>query len=313
MTKYSVTLHTWLGAQTDPGLVSVISTIAQAGMEIAALVRGGALSGALGTLDAVNVQGETQKRLDVLANDICKAHLAANVAVAAIASEEEDHAIEFAHAGARYLVAFDPLDGSSNIDVNITVGTIFSILPASPSRSGDDAFLQAGKNQLAAGYIAYGPQVVLVLALAGRTVQFTADSHSGQFVLTHENLHIPSGTRTISANVSNMARWAPDVIALVSRSFDSGDYNMRWAGSMVADIHRILHQGGAFLYPPQSDRLDGKLRLLYECSPIALIVENAGGAAGDTLQLIPQHLHQRVGFMAGDRNEVMALVAAAGN
>lgn len=310
MTQYSVTLDAWLEARAEADLASVILDMARAATAISSLIRGGALTGALGTLDAVNVQGETQKQLDVLANDICKAQLAANTAVAAIASEEEDHAVSFDHAGARYLVAFDPLDGSSNIDVNVTVGTIFSILPAASPRSGDDAFLQPGTRQLSAGYIAYGPQIVLVLALGKTAVQFTADPASSAFVLTHERLHIPAGNKTISANLSNMSRWSPGLATAVSQRLDGGGYNMRWVGSMVADIHRILHQGGTFLYPAQSDRPDGKLRLVYECNPIALIVENAAGAAGDTLHLVPQHLHQRVGFLAGDNNECASLASA---
>ncbi|KRA99489.1 hypothetical protein ASD83_02935 [Devosia sp. Root685] len=313
MTQYTTTLEVWLAQHSEERLASVIATIARAGAEIATLIRGGALTGALGSAGAVNVQGETQKRLDVLANDICKAHLAANAPVAAIASEEEDHAVVFEHPDAGFLVAFDPLDGSSNIDVNVTVGTIFSILPASPSASGDATFLQPGTRQLAAGYIAYGPQVVLVLALAGRAVQFTADAESGAFVLTHESLKIPPGNRTIGANVSNLSRWSPALAKALTKRLDSGDYNMRWVGSMVADIHRVLHQGGMFLYPEQSDRPNGKLRLLYECNPIALIIESAGGAAGDTLQLTPQHLHQRVGFMAGDTNELTSLISAPEN
>jgi fructose-1,6-bisphosphatase I len=310
MTQYSVTLGAWLDIHAEPDLARVILDLAIAGTAIATLIRGGALTGALGTLEAVNVQGETQKRLDVLANDICKAQLAANPAVAAIASEEEDHAVTFSHPAARYLVAFDPLDGSSNVDVNVTVGTIFSILPASHPVPGDQAFLQPGDRQLAAGYIAYGPQVVLVLAIDGLAVQFTADSQTGQFILTHERLQIPSGTKTISANVSNMSRWAPSLAAAVSLCLRSGDYNMRWVGSMVADIHRILHQGGTFLYPAQADRPSGKLRLLYECNPIALIIKNADGSSIDTMNILPDKLHQRVGFIAGDQAQVDSFKAA---
>ena len=312
MTQYSLSLNAWLDTHAAAELAGVILDLAGAGTVIARLIRGGALTGALGTLDAVNVQGETQKRLDVLANDICKAQLAANTAVAAIASEEEDHAVSFDHPDARYLVAFDPLDGSSNIDVNVTVGTIFSILPSASPRSGDNAFLQPGTRQLAAGYIAYGPQIVLVLALGKTVVQFTANPSNSVFMLTHERLHIPAGNKTISANISNMSRWSPGLATAVSQRLDSGDYKMRWVGSMVADIHRILHQGGTFLYPAQSDRPEGKLRLLYECNPIALIMEYAGGTAGDTLQLVPQNLHQRVGYIAGDTSEFTSLISAMG-
>lgn len=307
MTTHSTTLANWLASHAEAALASILLDLAQASTEIAALIRGGALSGALGSLDNVNVQGETQKRLDVLANDICKRHLAANTAIAAIASEEEDKAIAFAHPGAAYLVAFDPLDGSSNIDVNVTVGTIFSVLPAPATAIDDTAFLQPGHRQAAAGYVAYGPQICLVLALPGKVVQFTADPLTGEFILTHRRLAIPAGAKVISANVSNMSRWQPGLAASITERLDSGGYNMRWVGSMVADIHRILHQGGVFLYPTQSDRPQGKLRLLYECNPIGFVIENGQGSAADTLQTIPTSLHQRVGFIAGDQEAVTAL------
>lgn len=308
MTTHSITLAHWLASHTETALASVLLDLAQASAEIASLIRGGALTGALGSLDNINVQGETQKRLDVLANDICKRHLAANPAIAAIASEEEDHAIPFARPGAAYLVAFDPLDGSSNIDVNVTVGTIFSVLPAPSTAIDDTAFLQPGHRQVAAGYVAYGPQICLVLALPGQVVQFTADPASGEFLLTHDRLSIPAGTKVISANVSNQSRWSPDLAAAVQQRLDSGGYNMRWVGSMVADIHRVLHQGGIFLYPTQSDRPAGKLRLLYECNPMGFIVENAGGSAANTLQIVPNSLHQRIGFITGDEKAVGTLL-----
>ena len=306
MTIHSPDLACWLASNTDDALAAVILDMAKAGAEIARLIRGGTLTGAFGSLDSINVQGETQKRLDVLANDICKRRLAANADVAAIASEEEEHAISFAHPHAAYLVAFDPLDGSSNIDVNVTVGTIFSILPAPACAANDVAFLQPGHRQVAAGYLAYGPQTCLVLALPGRAVQFTADP-SGAFILTHDRLAIPAGNRVISANLSNQSRWSPGLASKVRHLLDEGGYNLRWVGSMVADIHRILHQGGVFLYPTQSDRPEGKLRLLYECNPIGFIVENAGGGAAETLQIVPTALHQRVGFVAGDTGMIACL------
>jgi len=308
MSIHSTDLAGWLASSTDDALASVILDMAEAGAEIARLIRGGALTGALGSVDNINVQGETQKRLDVLANDICRSKLAANAAVAAIASEEEAHAVAFAHPRAAYLVAFDPLDGSSNVDVNVTVGTIFSILPAPAGAADHVAFLQPGHRQVAAGYIAYGPQVCLVLALPGRVVQFTADP-GGEFILTHDRLTIPAGNPVISANVSNQARWSPELAGKVRHLLDEGGYNLRWVGSMVADIHRILHQGGVFLYPAQSDRPEGKLRLLYECNPIGFIVENAGGGAADTLQIVPNTLHQRIGFIAGEPGMLAGLLS----
>jgi fructose-1,6-bisphosphatase I len=304
-----LSLSEWLRHHAVASLASVITDLAIASNEIATLIRGGALSGSLGALEATNVQGETQKQLDVLANDICKQHLRRNSHVRAIASEEEDHAVDVGNENADYLVAFDPLDGSSNIDVNVTVGTIFSVLPAPAGEAGDAAFLQPGHRQLAAGYFAYGPQVTLVLALAEEVAQFSADPSTGLYFLTHKRLSLPPGTRSIAANVSNLSRWAPQLAERVSQLLNSGTYNMRWTGSMVADIHRILHQGGVFLYPGQSDRANGKLRLLYECNPIALILENAGGDSGETLKIQPTGLHQRIGFVSGDKDLVHSLRA----
>lgn len=309
MNTTRLSLTEWLRHHADYTLGSVIMDLAIASAEIATLIRSGALTGSLGSLDATNVQGETQKQLDVIANDICKQHLGGNPNVRAIASEEEEHAVEVGNENADYLVAFDPLDGSSNIDVNVTVGTIFSVLPAPADKSGDAAFLQPGHSQLAAGYFGYGPQVTLVLALAGQVAQFSADPSTGHYILTHERLSIPSGTRSIAANVSNLSRWAPHLADRVSTFLNSGTFNMRWTGSMVADIHRILHQGGLFLYPSQSDRPDGKLRLLYECNPMAMILENAGADSGETLKIQPTELHQRIGFISGDEKLLRSLLA----
>lgn len=305
MTMTQLSLGDWLGRHADDTLASVILDLAKASHQIAILIRGGALAGTLGTLDATNIQGETQKQLDVLANEICKRHLSANPHVGALASEEEDQALGMAHPDPLYIVAFDPLDGSSNVDVNVTVGTIFSVLPF-PGHADDTAFLQPGHRQVAAGYIAYGPQVTLVLALPGQVAQFTADP-SGSYLLTHERLTLPGGTRSIAANVSNLSRWTPQLAERVSAMLNGGTFNMRWTGSMVADIHRVLHHGGVFLYPGQSDRPNGKLRLLYECNPMAFIIENAAGDGGGTLQVQPIELHQRIGFLAGDKDLVRSL------
>ncbi|RUT28565.1 fructose-1,6-bisphosphatase [Arsenicitalea aurantiaca] len=299
-----INLGDWLAKDSEARLASVILDVASACVEISRLVRGGALSGALGEAGAVNVQGETQKKLDVLSNEICKARLGANAAIAAIASEEEDHAVGFERPDAPFLVAFDPLDGSSNIDVNVTIGTIFSVLPHRGGEAGDDAFLQPGRNQLASGYVSYGPQTCLMLALGGKTLQFTLDPATETFILTHERIVMPGGTPMIGANLSNLARWATPISEAARACLDGGTHNQRWVGSMVADIHRMLHQGGVFLYPGQVDKPNGKLRLLYECNPIALLVANAGGAsffgARRVLEIEPETLHQRIGFASGD-------------
>lgn len=308
MNTKPLSLGEWLHLHADDALASVIMDLATASNEITALIRGGALSGSLGALEATNVQGETQKQLDVLANDICKQHLSRNSNVRAIASEEEDHAADVGDESANYLVAFDPLDGSSNIDVNVTVGTIFSVLPAPAGEAGDAAFLQPGHQQLAAGYFAYGPQVILVLALAGQVAQFSADPATGLYILTHKRLTLPAGKRSIAANVSNLSRWTPQLAESVNALLNSGTFNMRWTGSMVADIHRILHHGGVFLYPGQSDRPNGKLRVLYECNPMAFIIGEAGGASSDMLRIQPTGLHQRIGFIAGNKALVQSLL-----
>ena len=316
MTAIGTPLHAWLAEIADADLASVIADIAAASLEISALVRGGELSGPLGEAGASNVQGETQKKLDVLSNDLLRDGLSRNPRIAAIASEEEDHSAWFGHADGRYLVAFDPLDGSSNIDVNVTIGTIFSVLPRGDGPEGDDAFLQPGTAQLCAGYFGYGPQTVLVLALKGRVAQFTLSSTDNRLLLTHPDMRMPTGTRMIGGNISNMRRWDPALGDTVATMMAEGGYNQRWVGSMIADIHRILHQGGVFLYPTDARQPKGKLRVLYECSPMAAIVESAGGKAvsgtGRILDLQPEGLHQRTGLICGDGAIVDALIGAPG-
>ncbi|MGV3652353.1 MAG: class 1 fructose-bisphosphatase [Devosia sp.] len=315
MTALGTPLDAWLAEIADADLASVIADIAAASLEISALVRGGELSGPLGEAGASNVQGETQKKLDVLSNDLLRDGLSRNPRIAAIASEEEDHSAWFGHAEGRYLVAFDPLDGSSNIDVNVTIGTIFSVLPRGEGPEGDEAFLQPGTAQHCAGYFGYGPQTVLVLALNGRVVQFTLSPTDNRLLLTHENIRLPAGTRMIGANISNMHRWEPALGATIATMMKDGGYNQRWVGSMIADVHRILHQGGLFLYPFDTRQPKGKLRVLYECSPMSAIIECAGGKAisgtGRILDLQPTALHQRTGLICGDAAMVEALAGPA--
>jgi fructose-1,6-bisphosphatase I len=269
----------------------------------------------LGSAGTGNVQGEEQKQLDILANDELMAMAKACGVVAAAASEEEEDARPM-KAGAPYLLLFDPLDGSSNIDVNVSIGTIFSILPA---KAGENAFLQTGRNQVAAGYAVYGPQTTLVLSLGKGVAAFTLDPAGGQWVQTSANIQVPAKTKEFSINMSNMRHWADPVRAYVDQCLagDTGpcgkNYNMRWIASMVADVHRILTRGGVFMYPwdKREPNKPGKLRLMYEANPMSMLIEQAGGRAFDGKQQIldvqPTGLHQRVSVMLGSKEEVERL------
>ena len=293
-------------------LGSVLSTIAQACQTISVQVRQGALAGVLGEAGSSNVQDEVQKKLDVIANQILIDALRANPAVAGLASEEQ-----FVPAGdqGRYLVLLDPLDGSSNIDINISVGTIFSILekPAGPLSA--QSFLQNGRAQVASGYALYGPQTQLVLCLRHGVAVFTLDA-GGQFVQTQLNPQIPQATREFAINMSNQRHWQPPMQQYIAELLagETGprgkNYNMRWVASMVAEIHRILMRGGIFMYPKDArdPAKPGKLRLMYEANPLSLIIEQAGGASTNAresmLDIQPEDLHQRVAVIMGSREEV---------
>ena len=251
-------------------LGSVIETIAIGCAEIATILRSGDLTGLLGSLKSENVQGETQKQLDVKSNDILVGLLMGHAGVAALASEEMDDILPTPQTAGAYLVAFDPLDGSSNVDTVMSVGTIFSILPAPGGAVKEASFLAPGTGQVAAGYVIYGPQTVLVLTLGKGVFEFTLDPQSGLWLETAANIAMPQGTRMFAINISNRRHW-PQAIRGVIDDFLLGkdgplgqDFNMRWTGSMVADMHRILKQGGVFLYPDDLRNPDnpGKLRLL---------------------------------------------------
>ena len=308
-------LHQHLADHHLPSeLGSVINSICQACVSISAQVRVGALSGILGSAGSGNIQGEEQKKLDVIANNTLVGILQQNPAVAGLASEEEDSFVA-ANADGGYLVLFDPLDGSSNIDVNISIGTIFSVL-AKPSGSLDTAsFLQPGRAQVASGYVLYGPQTLLVLTLGHGIAVFTLN-HEHQFVLTQSNPIIPPATQEFAINMSNQRHWQAPVQDYISELLagDTGvrgkNYNMRWVASMVAEVHRILMRGGVFLYPQDAREpgKPGKLRLMYEANPLSLLVEQAGGAATNAhsrmLDIKPEGLHQRVAVVLGSKNEV---------
>ena len=320
------TLAGYLEAQaaTDGGLAALVLAVSAACAQISALVSRGALAGVLGAAGADNIQGEAQKKLDVISNDILIAAADASGQVAAIASEEEDDILVFPEAErrGRHLLLFDPLDGSSNIDVNVSIGTIFSVLPA-PSHAVVTAdFLQPGRRQLAAGYALYGPQTTLVLTLEQGVAAFVLDPITGAWLQTAEALTIPRETREFAINMSNLRHWAEPVrhyieACLAGRDGVRGkDFNMRWVASMVADVHRILSRGGVFLYPWDRREPDrpGKLRLMYEANPLGLVVERAGGAATDAhgaiLDIQPTTLHQRVAVVLGSAEEVERVIAA---
>ncbi|NUE80803.1 MULTISPECIES: class 1 fructose-bisphosphatase [Snodgrassella] len=302
--KYAVTSN----------LPDVITSISQACLHINREIRMGALDNILGSAHTGNIQGEEQKKLDVLSNQIMIDTLSANPAIAGLASEEEDSFVTASQNG-QFLVLFDPLDGSSNIDVNISIGTIFSVLAKPDGALTTESFLQSGRLQLASGYVLYGPQTILVLTLKHGIAMFTLNEHN-QFQLTQENPQIPVSTAEFAINMSNQRHWQPamqNYIAqlLAGKSGCRGkDYNMRWVASMVAEVHRILIRGGIFTYPQDNRNPDkpGKLRLMYEANPMSLLVEQAQGAATNTRQNIldiqPEGLHQRVAVVLGSKEEV---------
>ncbi len=279
----------------------------------------GALGGILGSLEQQNVQGETQKKLDVIANQILLEANEWRGTVAALASEEleEIHLMPSAYPQGEYLLLFDPLDGSSNIDVNVSIGTIFSILRnPEDAKPTEQSFLQAGTQQVAAGYVVYGPQTVLVLSIGQGVHCFTLDRDSGLWILTQQDLRIPENTQEFAINASNARHWYSPIKRYIDELLAGQDgvrqqnFNMRWIASMVADVHRILNRGGIFMYP--ADQRDpskpGRLRLMYEANPMAFLIEQAGGAATNgkqrILEIVPTHLHQRVAVLLGSKNEV---------
>jgi fructose-1,6-bisphosphatase I len=305
---------------TDLELVELIDTLMIACKEIALQLREGALGGILGSASSTNVQGETQKTLDLISNEVLKRVLLDNPLVRGLASEEEDEAV-FGNPNGRFLVTFDPLDGSSNIDINVSVGTIFSILEAPAGASGEsaDLFLQPGRKQLASGYVLYGPSAVLTLT-TGQGVNMFTLAHTGDFLLTRENVRIPEETGEFAINMSNHRFWEPAMRRYIDDLLKGAEgprgknYNMRWIASMVAEVHRVLTRGGIFTYPWDSrdPAKPGKLRLMYEGNPMSLLVEQAGGIAttcyNDILDIQPEQIHQRVSVALGSRREVETLL-----
>ena len=312
------TLANYLNADaSNPALNDVITTVTNVGKTISQLLRKGALADILGEAGNQNVQGEEQKKLDVLANDLLLEALANNAHCAGVASEELDDATP-ANADGSLLVLFDPLDGSSNIDINMAVGTIFSILPYQRQGqvSENSDFLQAGNQQLAAGYLLYGTSTVLALTIADNVVMFSLDPDSNDYVLIEEDVQIDVDTSEYAINASNYRYWqAPmqqyiDELIAGKTGVRGRDFNTRWVAAMVGDVHRILRRGGLFTYPFDTKDANkaGKLRLMYEANPMSLLIERAGGAATDAVQRIldiePTDIHQRVPVVLGSKNEV---------
>jgi len=308
------TLSDWLAAQSvDAKLASVVATMAAASAEIAAVLRLAPIAGQTGLAGHTNVQGEAQKALDVISNDIVLNHIRRNPEISILVSEELDEAVHIENQGG-FMVATDPLDGSSNLDVNVTVGTIFSVLDA---RKG---LLQKGTAQLAAGYAAYGPATSLVLSFGTSTSVFTLDA-DGVFVLTLDKVSVAAASGEYAINTARERFWDAATRGYVAENVagETGPagkrYNMRWVGSMVADIHRILMRGGIFMYPLDSETVSkgGRLRLLYEANPMALLVEAAGGGATTgrerILELVPTGIHQRVPVILGSAEEVARVEA----
>jgi len=324
----NVSLSQYLAAEVRAGRVDVDFTllmgdVAAACKLIASKVNKGNLIGILGSAETENVQGETQKKLDVIANDEFTRILAEGGQVAALASEEMDEVYQLPAELTRgkYLCTYDPLDGSSNIDVNVTVGTIFSILRAPEGKTNptEEDFLKPGTEQVAAGYVTYGPSTILVLTIGNGVNGFTLDREVGEFVLTHPNIRLPEDTSEFAINMSNQRFWEAPVQRYIDECLKGKegprgrDFNMRWVASMVAEVHRILTRGGVFMYPIDSKTRErgGKLRLMYEANPMAMIVEQAGGMAitgpERILSIQPQKLHQRVPVILGSKNEVQRL------
>ena len=298
----------------------LLEVVARACKTISHAVNKGALGGVLGSAGSENVQGEVQKKLDIIANEVLIEANEWGGHLAAMASEEMNniYLIPNRYPRGEYLLLIDPLDGSSNIDVNVSIGTIFSVLKMPEGDRGveEQDFLQPGKCQVAAGYCVYGPQTTLVLTVGDGVAMFTLDREMGSFVLTQDAVQIPADTREFAINMSNMRHWDAPVKRYIDECLAgkdgprAKDFNMRWVASMVADVHRIMTRGGIFMYPwdKREPNKPGKLRLMYEANPMAWLIEQAGGAATNGRERImdvqPTQLHERVSVILGSKNEV---------
>lgn len=323
-TKISLTRYLVEQQRVDGHIPSqlrlLLEVVARACKSISQAVNKGALGGILGTAGSENVQGEVQKKLDIIANEVLIEANEWGGHLAAMASEEMDsiYVVPNRYPRGEYLLLFDPLDGSSNIDVNVSIGTIFSVLKMPEDDRGVDEgdFLQAGRQQVAAGYCVYGPQTTLVLTVGDGVAMFTLDREQGSFILTQENVQIPPDTKEFAINMSNQRHWDEPVKRYIDECLEgkegprAKDFNMRWIASMVADVHRILTRGGIFMYPwdKREPNKPGKLRPMYEANPMSWLIEQAGGSATNGRQRIldiePTQLHQRVSVILGSKNEV---------
>ena len=304
----------------------LLNDIAISCKKISDLVDKGDLVGVLGVAGSENVQGEEQKKMDIISNEIMLEALSVNGHSAALASEEMEEVYNLPSGARRgkYLVTFDPLDGSSNIDINVSVGTIFSVLKAPGEKEEYTAedFMQPGTTQVAAGYCLYGPSTMMVMTTGNGVDMFTLDKNFGEFLLTKEKVQIPEDTKEFAINMSNsrfweapISRYIEECLAGTTGARDK-DFNMRWVASMVAEVHRILTRGGIFMYPIDEKLKkagnEGKLRLMYEANPMGFIVEQAGGLCTTgrerIMEIKPSHLHQRVPVVLGSKNEVQRVL-----
>ncbi len=313
-------LAVFLEQQNIPDqLKQLLMQVAKSCDSISSAVNRGALDNILGSAGSGNIQGETQQKLDILSNDILLEDNVASGLLAGMASEEMDtiYPIPDNLPKGKYLLLFDPLDGSSNIDVNVSIGTIFSILETTMGKSvTEDDFLQAGQQQVVAGYALYGPQTILTFTTGSGVHMFTLDPKTRDFILTKSNVLIPEDTKEFAINMSNMRHWDEPVKRYVDECLAgkegprAKDFNMRWIASMVADVHRVLTRGGIFMYPwdKRDPSKPGKLRLLYEANPMSFLVEQAGGLSingkESILSIKPSQLHERVSVILGSKNEV---------
>lgn len=301
----------------------LLNNIVTACKQISNRVNRGALIGVLGSADSENIQGEVQKKLDIITHDIMVKALEWGGQAAGLASEETDHPIKIPlqYPRGKYLVLFDPLDGSSNIDNNMTVGTIFSVLHCAEGINPEvEDFLRPGHEQVCAGFVVYGPSTQLILTTGDGVNGFTLDQEIGEFILTHRNIRIPEKSREFAINMSNQRFWEPPVKRYVDECVtgDEGvrgeNFNMRWIASLVAEVYRILTRGGVFMYPydTRNPSSAGRLRLMYEANPMAFIVEQAGGLCSTGRQRImeiqPNHIHQRVPLILGSKQEVERVI-----
>ena len=319
LTQYLVEL------QRDKGMIPgelrlLLEVVARACKRISLAVSKGDLAGIIGAAGSDNVQGEAQQKLDVIANETLLEANEWGGHLAAMASEEMEtfYQIPNRYPRGEFLLLFDPLDGSSNIDVNVSIGTIFSVLrlPEGVEEPTEEHFLQPGTKQLAAGYAVYGPSTLLVLTVGDGVARFTLDRETGSWTMTGNHLRIPEDTKEFAINASNIRHWEPPVKRYVDEMLAgktgvrSKDFNMRWVASMVADVHRIITRGGVFMYPrdAREPSKPGKLRLMYEANPMSFLIEQAGGAATNGLQRMlevqPRELHERVAVFLGSKNEV---------